>query len=93
MGVETNEKDSHIGNLGWGLLIGGVVLWDLLAEETLSSAADRYLRHPVGKYAAIGAVAVTASHLLNLPEHFGVPDPIIKGLDLLERARDGIRKT
>lgn len=70
------NPESHIGTVGWGLLATGVVLWDILAPETLSSAADRALEHPVGKYLAIGATAIVGAHVLNVFEHFDIPDPI-----------------
>lgn len=70
------NPESRIGSVGWIGLTVGIVAWDVLAPETLSSAFDRYLDHPVKKYAAIGAVAVTGAHLLNIFDHLQVPDPI-----------------
>lgn len=60
------------GTLGWGILIGGVLAWDILAPETLSGAVDRALdKHPLLTTLAIGT---TALHLLNvLPEQI---DPL-----------------
>jgi len=56
----------HAGTLGWVGLAAGVVAFDVLAPETLSHAVDRALERPYGRYAAIGAIAVTAAHLLNV---------------------------
>lgn len=58
-------KDT-VGDLGWGFLVTGVVAWDVLAPETLSSAYDRYMEHPLKRIIAVGAVAITGAHLLNL---------------------------
>lgn len=77
------NPDSHAGTIGWGLLAGGIVAFDVLSPETLSSAFDRALEHPVGKYIAIGAVAIVGAHLLNVFEHFDVPDPIKETSDFI----------
>lgn len=70
----TEHRKEHAGSYGWALLGAGVLAWDVFAPQTLSSAYDRYLEHPVKRVLAVGAVAVTASHLLNLlPEQY---DPI-----------------
>jgi hypothetical protein len=55
-------------DLAWMTLVAGVAIYDMLAppHETLSEGFDRYLQHPLGRIAAIGAVALTAGHLLNL---------------------------
>lgn len=63
------ERDKS-GTWGWVGLVAGVVAWDVLAPETLSEAVDRALDSR-GRYLAIGAVAVTAAHLLNV-----LPEPI-----------------
>lgn len=70
------------GTIGWFGIIAGVVAWDALAPETLSEAVDRALDSR-GRFIAIGSIAITAAHLLNvLPpqvdpihlaaEHFGI---------------------
>lgn len=71
-----DHPPSRAANVGFALLAAGVVAWEVLAPETLSSGFDRYLDHPIGKYVAIGGVALLGAHLLNLPEAFGIPDPI-----------------
>ena len=84
------ERESHIGTVGWCFIGGFVLAWDVLAPETLSHAVDRALEHPIGRYAAIGAVAITGAHLLNIiPEQY---DPFPKALHFLEVVRDNIRK-
>lgn len=70
-----NKKpESHMGSMGWAGLIAGVVAYEILGAETLSSAYDRYLAHPVKRFLAIGAVAITGAHLLNMFEHFEIED-------------------
>lgn len=36
---------SRVGTWGWGLLLAGVVAWDVLADETLSKACQRGLEN------------------------------------------------
>lgn len=70
----------HPSNVAWGVLAAGVTAYEILAPEgeLLSEAVDRALDRPYARYMAIGAVAVTACHLLNIFEHFGIEhlDPI-----------------
>ena len=75
-GLEVEISKENISTAGWIGLTAGVIAFDILAPQTLSSAFDRYLEHPTRKWLAIGSVAVTGAHLLNLPEHFNIPDPI-----------------
>ena len=70
------NPETKVGTAGRVILGAFVTGWEVSQTETLSSAFDRYLQHPVKKYAAIGAVAVTGAHLLNLFDHLQVPDPI-----------------
>lgn len=64
----------------WAVLAAGVTAYEVLAPhgELLSEAVDRALERPIGKYAAIGAVAIVGCHLLNIFEHFHTEslDPI-----------------
>lgn len=87
------RNSEHAGDIAWLGVATFVLAWDLTAPETMSNAMDRYLEHPVGKYLAIGAVALTGAHLLNLYEHFGVEhlDPFNAGYRALEKAREVIR--
>lgn len=83
--LEPTPDAPHHGTVGWGLLAAGVLAWDIFAPETLSSAVDRALEHPRGRYAAIGGVAVTSAHLLNLlPERY---DPFVRLFDVVNKAR------
>lgn len=75
------ETESRVGNWGWTALAAGVIVWDVVASETLSSAYDRYLQHPVKRVVAVGAVALTAAHLLNcLPKQYDPFDKALNGL-------------
>lgn len=58
------RNESHIGTAGWAVLIGGVILWDYFAPETLSGAVDRALESH--RAVTIGAIAITGAHLLNI---------------------------
>lgn len=72
-------------NLAWVALAAGVATYDYYAPpgETLSEAVDRALERPVGRVLALGAIAITAAHLINvLPPEI---DPIHQ---LAERFRD-----
>ena len=70
--------DKHVGAYQWAGLAGYVVGVNLLAPRTMSSAVDRALEHPVGKYAAMLGVAAIGLHLLNAFEKYEAPDPIEK---------------
>lgn len=54
--------------LAWGTLAAGVAAYDILCPqgETMSEAVDRALERPKARYAALGAIAITACHLANL---------------------------
>jgi hypothetical protein len=65
------KGESHLGTAGWLALGAGVVAFDYLSPETLSHAVDRALECPRSRYAAMGAVAITAAHLLNF-----IPDQL-----------------
>lgn len=72
------NPESRAANIGWALIVGGVAAWDMFAPETLSHGVDRALERPYARYAAIGAIAVTSAHLLNVFDQLGIPnaDPI-----------------
>lgn len=74
-------------DMAWGLLVGGVIAYDVLGKQTMSERFDEYLEHPIGKYIAIGATALIGAHLLNLPDHFEIPDPITSIADSVSRLR------
>lgn len=86
--ITVKNPESHSGTVGWACLAGFVLAWDVLAPETLSGAVDRALDHPVGRIVAIGGVAVTGAHLLNvLPEAY---DPFVQGFNLLDNVRQNL---
>lgn len=64
-----SHNETNQGSVGWALLAGGVLLWDRLAEETLSHAFQRGLNNSLSRPFCLGALAVTAAHLLDvIPE-------------------------
>ena len=54
--------------IAWGVLAAGVAGYDYYSPkgETLSERMDDWLDSPKTKAVALGAVAVTAAHLVNL---------------------------
>lgn len=59
---------------GWLGLAAYVVVWDLLAEETLSSGFADAWRHPVRRWPLVAAWAFITAHLfVVLPERI---DPL-----------------
>jgi len=64
-------------------MIGAFALWwDATREDTLSNGVDRALENPYTRYLAIGAVALTALHLVNvLPQKADPYHYIAKGLN------------
>lgn len=60
------HNETHLGSIGWALLAGGVFLFDTLSEETLSHAFQRGLDNAYSRPFCVGALAVTACHLLDL---------------------------
>ena len=63
-------------NVAWAALTVGVAFYEYCAPEgeLMSQAVDRALEKPLGRYLALGAIAITAAHLANiLPEQY---DPI-----------------
>lgn len=62
------------GALGWTILAGGVLAWDVTAPETLSAAFRRSRKHPVGKIAVNLSWMLLTAHLIGaIPERI---DPI-----------------
>lgn len=83
--MELNKSD-----LAWGGLVGGIIAYDILSDETMSERFDDYLEHPIGKYVAIGATAMIGYHLLNLAEHFGTPDPVTETAKFVTKTVEGM---
>lgn len=71
-------------NAAWLILAAGITAYEYLApdDELLSNAYDRGLEGRY-KYLIIGGTAITAAHLLNTFERFGIeqydPFPAILG--------------
>ena len=78
--MENNWIREHSGAIAWGVLASAISLYEATCPDgqLLSESVDRALERPVGRYLAIGAVAVTGAHLLNIFEHFGMEhlDPL-----------------
>jgi hypothetical protein len=80
-------KAEQAAGLAWVGIIGGVIAYDYLAPEggTLSEGVDYALeKHPIATVAAIG---MTALHLLNAYEAWGIErfDPIHQAAALARR--------
>lgn len=79
----------------WGVLVGGVIAYDMLCPpgQTLSEGVDRAMETRLGRAASIGAIAVTALHLVNaIPQKY---DPIHTAVEIRRaklKAFDGYRK-
>lgn len=54
------------GTLGWAALAAGVAAWDLLAPETLTAAFKRGTENVHTRPFVVGALGVTALHLLGV---------------------------
>ncbi len=83
-------KAEQAAGLAWVGIIGGVIAYDYLAPEggTLSEGVDYALeKHPIATVAAIG---MTALHLLNAYEAWGIErfDPIHRVAELARRTVD-----
>ncbi len=53
------------GTFGWVLLAAGVLVWDLVAPETLTDAFYRAHQHPASKIAVTGVWTMLTLHLFN----------------------------
>jgi len=83
---EPSERPSRMGTLGWVACAAGVAIFDIVANETMSSAFRRGLENPKTAAPVIGAWAVTTAHLFGvLPERI---DPFVQTFNVLERVRD-----
>jgi hypothetical protein len=76
----------HTGAVGWAALAAGVLVWDFLATETLSSAFHRASRGRGGPVVVAGWVVLTAHLLGILPEL----DPLERAYARLEHRRVGL---
>ena len=71
----------NAGTYGWLGLAAYVIAFDVLAPETLSSAADRALEHDYMKWVAWAAGGIVTGHVFNIiPEQI---DPIQRTADFI----------
>lgn len=70
-------SETNIGFIGWAGIATGVVLWDALAEQTLSAYYHERVQDPRTRALALGAVAVVATHLVR-PDVLSQFDPITR---------------
>jgi len=80
-------KPEQVAGIAWAGIIAGVAAYDYLAPEggTLSEGVDYAIeKHPIATVAAIG---ITALHLLNAYEAWGIQhlDPIHQVANLARR--------
>lgn len=74
---------SKVGSIGWLGIAAGVLAFDVLAEESLSSAFSRGTENPRTRPFVLGALGITALHLLDvLPPAI---DPIDTAVRLARR--------
>lgn len=71
---------SKIGSVGWLGLAASVVIFDVLAEETLSSAFSRGTENPRSRPFVIGALGITALHLMDALGPLDPIDGLVKGV-------------
>ena len=81
----------HAPAYGWAALASYVLAFDIISPATLSEGVDRALEHPIRKYAAEGAVAVSGAHLLHIFDQLGLEqyDPFVRTFDALDRWQHG----
>lgn len=65
------RDDSHLGKYGWLGLACFVAAWDMYAPQSLTSAFREAAtsEHYLIRAAALGGLAVTAAHLLDVLPH------------------------
>jgi hypothetical protein len=73
------------GTTGWVMVAAGVIAWDLLAQETMSSAVHRACSTPQGTVLFIAGWGILTAHLLAvLPEK---ADPLMILLKAVKAGR------
>lgn len=86
-------RKPRTSEVAWGALIAGIAAYEYVAPdgELLSDAVDRGLEGR-GKYVVMGSIALTAAHLLNTFERFGVEryDPFPAVLGKVRRKVKGV---
>lgn len=67
------------GVIGWGLVAGTVFVADRYLPESMTHAFHRGMENPVSRPFVLGALAVTAAHLLDvIPRQY---DPFYLTID------------
>ncbi len=66
-------RPSHIA---WGALLAGVAAYEVACpqRETFSEGLDSPLERPLSRIAIIGAVTITAAHLINVFDTLGIKE-------------------
>lgn len=73
---DMSHNETHAGTWGWAGIAVGVYLFDHYCEESLSHAFKRGMENPRSRPLVLGALAITASHLIcALPERY---DPFLR---------------
>lgn len=76
---------------GWLALGSFIVAIEACAPDgqLLSHAFDRWMQHPVGRVIATAGVVVTALHLLNATDHYGLKraDPFVLTHGLIDELK------
>ena len=63
------NKTKMNGLIGWGLVAGAVGVWDTMNQQTMTESFQDALEDPVKKYLALGGMAITCAHLLDVIPH------------------------
>lgn len=73
-------SQEHVGTVGWAGIAAGVYLFDKYASESLTHAFERgrESENKLIQAATIGALAVTAAHLLDVLPHRADPFYLIR---------------
>ncbi len=75
--LTANTSETNIGAIGWGAIGVFALAWDAYAEQTLSNFAHERIADHRTRYLALGAVAITAAHLVR-PQALRNYDPITR---------------
>lgn len=60
------QIDSRIGTLGWLAIAGGVLAFDLIADETLTHAYRRGIENPRTRPAVLAGTGYVVAHLTGI---------------------------
>jgi hypothetical protein len=80
------HNEARSGALGWALVAAGVAVWDIHAKESLSHAFQRGMDNPLSRPLVLGALAITAAHLVQvLPRQL---DPFYATIDRVRQYQE-----